>query len=193
MKNRIIATCVWFMLIALAASNALLIRQNLQLRAELEKTRPRALRIGETVPPFEGTDIEGRPILLNYTGEGPARMLLYFTPTCRFCKEQFPYWNEVLRHASGSTYEVVGLVSDREDKIKLTQYLREMSCGDDSPAPLRVMLLPKEVSERYHLSATPATLLISNKGTVQKVWVGRWVSDELQDVSAALGFNLKAH
>lgn len=69
MKNRIIAACVWFMLIALAASNVLLIRQNLQLPAELEKTRPPTLRIGETVPPFEGTDIEGRPILLNYTGE----------------------------------------------------------------------------------------------------------------------------
>ena len=44
----------------------------------------------------------------------------------------------------------------------------------DSPVPLKVVLVPDDVVLRYKLSVTPVTLIVSNSGTVEKAWMGLW-------------------
>jgi peroxiredoxin len=182
-----------FLIVAFAVSNILLIRQNIQLRGELAKVQQRGLRAGDKVPPFSAAGLDGRPVQISYTGGGPKRMLIYFTPTCRFCRAQFPYWKEALEHAESNGYEVVGLVNETEDRAKLAEYIREMGCSADSQKPLKIALVPEEIKHSYQLSATPITLLVNNEGTVQKAWVGQWSVSDVGEASTSLGFTFSLH
>lgn len=70
----------WSMLVILAVVNALLIRQNVQMRAKLEQFMPKALQSGDKVPPFSVSGLRGESINVDYTGE-MKQVLLYFTPS----------------------------------------------------------------------------------------------------------------
>ena len=192
MSKKLVRTGFWVMLVALAASNVLLIRQNLQMRLALERLRPRNAEAGDIVPPFVAPALGGDPVRVEYTGGGRKTLLFFFTPTCPYCHKQFAFWREVLNRAEERRYDVIGLVADSEDKVKLHEYLRAMGCGSESETPLRVALIPKAVRSSYKLSATPVTLLVSGDGTVEKAWTGLWTNTELDDAGAALGFNLGA-
>jgi len=172
---------------ALAAANALLIWQNLQLRQEVGRAQPRRLKAGERVEPFKARGLDGSPFEVNYAGGGRKKVLLYFTPSCPFCCEQFVYWREMLARPGAGRYEVIGLASDREDRDRLRQYLETMGCSAESQTPLRVALIPDAVRDRYLLDSTPITLVISGDGTVEQSLVGRWDERDLETMSAALG------
>jgi peroxiredoxin len=180
------------MLVALAASNVLLIRQNLQMRLALERLRPQKAEAGDKVPPFVAPALDGDTVRVEYAGGGRKTLLFFFTQTCPYCRQQFAFWREVLNRAEERRYDVMGLVADSEDKVKLHEYLRAMGCGSESKTPLRVALIPKAVRSSYKLSATPVTLLVSGDGTVERAWTGLWTNTELDDAGAALGFNRSA-
>ena len=190
MSKKLVRTGFWVMLAALAASNVLLIRQNLQMRLALERLRPQNAEAGDKVPPFVAPALDGDTVRVEYTGGGRKTLLFFFTPTCPYCRQQFAFWREILNRAEERRYDVIGPVADSEDKVKLREYLRAMGCGSDSEAPLRVALIPKAVRSSYKLSATPVTLLVSGDDTVERAWTGVWTDTELGDVNAALGVNL---
>jgi peroxiredoxin len=127
---------------------------------------------------------------VDYSGRGPQRVFLYFTPTCRFCREQFPYWQDVLAKADRRRFEVWGLVSDSEDRKKLEEYLRSVGCGTDSQTPLRVAYVSPDVLHSYKLTSTPTTLVVANDGTVEQSWLGRWNAPALDSANSIFGFNI---
>jgi hypothetical protein len=57
----------WLMILALAASNVLLFKQNLQMRVELNKLNP-YLQKGDKVPEFSARGLHGESIEVSYTG-----------------------------------------------------------------------------------------------------------------------------
>ncbi len=161
----------WILVAILVISNGLLIKQNFKMREALEKNLPSSLQAGEAVPSFDGQTIDGNPVRIDYPGQGPKKVLFYFTPPCKFCLKQFPYWRSILAHADANRFEVIGLVREAEDVTKLKTYLSEIGCAQDSPVPLKVVLVPDDVVLRYKLSVTPVTLIVSNSGTVEKAWM----------------------
>jgi len=179
-------------LAAMVVANALLLWQNFGMRRELESVRPRSLEVGEGVPPFKSVGLQGETIEVGYASGAPRRVLLYFTPTCVFCRQQFPHWKEVLRRAGPAGFEVLGIADESEDPEKLREYLRAMGCGPDSDTPLRVALVSKKVLSDYKLSATPATVIVGGGGGVEKVWTGRWSPTERRDAASTFGFELSA-
>jgi peroxiredoxin len=176
----------------LAISNGLIIRQNFQMREALAKDRPPVLKAGESVPPFTAKNLNGKPLQLVYAGQGPKKMFFYFTPPCKYCKAQFAYWRDILAQAEANQFEVIGLVSETEDLAALKAFLVEMRCASDSPAPLQVALVPDEILRRYKLSPTPATLIVSNAGRIEKAWIGLWDETGLADASSALGVSISS-
>ena len=179
---------LWTMLPVLALSNALLIWQNLQLRAENDRYKPNVLRKGDKVGAFSAPTLRDQVINVNYTGKEATRVLLFFTPTCPFCSEQFPYWKEMLNRANGNQFQIIGVVSESEDKAKIEEYLKSLGCES-----LSVAILPKNVSKNYKLSMTPTTIVIDNEATVQQVWTGKWQSDDLATASSIFGFQFSQH
>ena len=187
-QTKLISILLWTMLPLLALSNALLIWQNLQLRAEIERQKPNVLRKGDKVEAFSAPTLRNQVINVNYTGNEATRVLLFFTPTCPFCSEQFPYWKEMLNRANGNQFQIIGVVSESEDKAKVEEYLKSLSCES-----LSVAILPKNVSKNYKLSMTPTTIVIDNEATVQQGWTGKWQSDELAVASSIFGFQFSQH
>lgn len=177
------------LLFTMAAGNALLIRQNLQMRRALKRFEPSRLKAGDKVPSFTASGLSGEPVDVKYTGDGRKRILFFFTPTCPFCRQQFAYWREILERADGDRFEVIGLVDRAEDKTRLEEYTRTMGCSTDSQSPLRVAFIPNEIRRSYKLSETPITLVVASDGTVEKVWAGRWNDNDVAVASTILGFN----
>lgn len=193
MWKRLPTVGAWVMLLALAVANVLLVRQNLQLRAALAKYQPDVLEAGDKLPPFSAKWLtNGEPLQVSYTGQGPKRVFLFFTPSCSYCREQFVYWRELLERADQNRFEIVGLVAESEDAGKVEEYLRSVGCGDGSPAPLRVATIPDDVRRGYRLSSTPITLVTASDGTVEQFWLGRWNNSTVAGANAAFGLNFSS-
>ena len=180
------ASIPWILVTILALSNGLLIKQNFKLREALERDPEPTLQTGEPVPSFNAQTIDGYPVRVDYSGQGPKRVFFYFTPPCRFCIKQFTYWRDILARADANRFEVIGLVREAEDVAKLKTFLSEMGCAPDSPVHLKVVLVSDDVLLRYKLSATPVTLIVSNSGTVEKAWMGLWDEANISAASSAM-------
>jgi thioredoxin-related protein len=118
---------------------------------------------------------------------------LFFTPTCRYCQQQFPYWKKVLQEAQAKHLEVLGVVDAREDKARLASYLQQMGCDEKSQFPLKVLLVASEVRQQYKLQSTPNTILLNSNGIVEKQWLGLWQSNEVASAASSLEINLIVH
>jgi peroxiredoxin len=173
----------WALAFMLASMNVLLIRRNIQIRNSITGRRPPQFLVGDRVPEFTGAGIDGRPLTVGYTGREPNRVLLYFTPACPYCREQFPYWKEIIDRGPSRGFEVIGIVADTEDRGAVVDYLRSFGCQD-----LSVSFVPKAVFSGYKLVETPTTLVIDNDGKVKRAWLGEWDADAVAAAATEFGF-----
>ena len=79
--KKISSIAPWVMIFLLIIVSTLLLRQNLQMRAELDKLKPRLLQAGDKVRAFNAKGLHEEFIGVKYTGKGPKRVLLYFKPS----------------------------------------------------------------------------------------------------------------
>ncbi len=187
-SSKLQALILWTMLLALAVSNVLLLRQNLRLRAELYQLGPDFLLPGDKVPSFSAKGLRDDQVEVKFSGQGGKRVLLFFTPTCPYCRVQFYYWRELIERADQERFEIIGMVGSSEDEGKVEEYLRSVNCAVGSSATLRVALAPAGVRRVYKLSATSTTLIVANDGTVEKVWSGLWSAEMLAEANSIFGF-----
>ena len=158
----------------LVVLNVLLIKQNLQMRSQLERYQPQRLKIGETIQDFTAENFNGETVKVNFSGNSKKRFLLYFNSTCPYCKKQFPEWKELISQAKDKNIEVLGIVSEDENKEVLEEYLNSFDCGLKSETPLPVLFISNHTLRDYKLSLTPTTVLLSGDGKVEQNWVGKW-------------------
>lgn len=81
LRKKISAVAPWAMILLLILVAALLLRQNLQMRAEIDKLNPKVLKAGDKVRAFNARGLHDEFIGVQYTGQGPKRVLLYFKPS----------------------------------------------------------------------------------------------------------------
>jgi len=62
------------MVVILAVSNFLLLRQNLQLRNLLKKFEPDRLKAGDRLESFSALSLHGEHIAINFAGDAPRRV-----------------------------------------------------------------------------------------------------------------------
>lgn len=177
---------VFGMLILMAICNGLLIRQNLQLRAEIEKQKPKILQSGDSAGAFVASGMRGEVFAVSYTGQGPKRVFLYFSPDCPYCHDQFAFWSELLGRVDKDQFDIIGVVSEAEDKNKVSDYLRLFGCES-----LKVAFVANGVLRNYKLSVTPTTLIVNNNGKVEQAWSGTWDAKGLSAASSAFGFSFQ--
>ena len=195
MLKKVAKAAPWLLLLLLAAVNLSLLRQNRQMRGALANARPaetERLQEGTPMPPFAGTNLAGETVQISYGPNAPRRALLFFTPTCPYCRQQFAYWKELLKVAQSKHLEVFGLVDSREDKTRLESYLQEMECDAKARFPLQVLLVTPEVKRQYKLQSTPNTILVKADGSVEKEWLGLWQADEIASAATSLELRLTA-
>lgn len=168
---------LWLLVLGLAIVNVFLLRQNIQLRTQIDKRKSLNLQIGDGVEAFSGIGLRGESIKIDYSNNSKKRLFLYFTPTCKFCQQQFPEWKELLKQANNQT-EVYGLVSKREKPDEIENFLHLFDCDSTSETPLQIIFVSNEMLEAYKLHSTPTTLLISPEGKAERIWLGKWGNNE---------------
>lgn len=176
---------LWSMVIVLGVSNVLLLRQNLQLRQALKKFEPDQLKAGDKLESFSALGLHGENIAIDFASDAPRRVLLFLSPNCPYCREQFGYWKRIIDMAPVKGFQVVAVAMNSEDRSRLSAYLSSMGCPTDSKT-FSVALIPEEVRQKYKFSITPTTLVISGDGKADAVWSGLLKSSDVEAASAIL-------
>ena len=144
------------------------------MRTQLSKRQPEKLEIGDFVHNFTAKDLRGETISIDFSDKSKKRVFLYFTPTCVYCKQQFPEWKDLLFQAKDKNVQVLGIVNEDENKETIEKYLNSFNCGTNSENPLQVLFVPEETLQKNKLKLTPTTILLSANGRVEQYWLGKW-------------------
>jgi len=185
-QSKYYSLALWAMVIILAVSNGLLLRQNLQLRNLLKKFEPDQLKPGDKLESFSAVGLNGETVAIDFASGGPRRVLMFLSPDCPYCREQFSYWKKIIDLAPARGFQVVAVARSSEDRSKLAAYLSAMGCPTNSKT-FSLALIAEEVRQKYKLSITPTTVVISSDGRADAVWTGLLKPGDVEAASAILG------
>lgn len=163
------------LLVGLSVEVLYLVKQNRDLRQQIEDSRPARIAEGDELQPVPAVDLEGNSERLDYGGDRDS-LLFVFTTTCPICTETQPTWKRI--HAElRDRYDITGVtVSDPE---AVRQYVQEHDLSYPIVIPEDRPGFPKA----YKIPGVPTTVRVAPDGTVRQVWVGRLddgVLDELR-------------
>lgn len=120
---------------------------------------PEFVKVGETLPPFEATGVDGAVRAVKY--EKPT-VLVFFLSGCPSCHKMIPEWNQAFdRKPKG--LEMVGVLMDREPPGFFTA----------TPVTFPVVRAPsREFGRIFKVERVPITLRVGVGGKVEDVSVG---------------------
>lgn len=120
---------------------------------------PPLLAVGETVPPFEATDLSGNVKEVKYA---KPTVLLFFLSSCPHCHKMLPEWSKAFDRRP-ATLEVVGVLMDREPP----GFFAAM------PVTFPVVRAPtREFGRIFKVSKVPLTLRVAKGGKVEDIAQG---------------------
>ena len=151
-----------------------------QMRTVARLRAADTLAAGAGIPSLSVADLDGRRSDLPLTGSQPT-ILYVFTPQCGWCDANHASIEALSRQVRGR-YRVVGVsLTDRG----LDAYLRSR------PPSFPVYSSPtSDAVARYHLDATPQTIVLSTDGRVERVWQGAYAGRQHAAIQAYFGLQL---
>jgi peroxiredoxin len=166
--------------VVLLAANIALIHQNQQLKAQLSLPPPvLEAAAGTQVPDLRGFDPDGKPLEVLY-GKDPRKVLvLVFSPTCPFCEQNWPKWEQVISSLDRSVVRPVGV------DVTSTAKAPFLSQHQLTGLPVFMKLDPRAMVN-YHFQLTPQTILVDPAGKVEKVWTGVMNDSTVADLKQRL-------
>jgi peroxiredoxin len=166
--------------VVLLAANIALIHQNSQLKARLELPPPQMeASQGAQMPDLRGTDLEGKPVEVLYGKDSRKVLVLVFSPTCPFCDQNWPKWQQVISSLDRSAVRPV-LVD-----VTSTTTAGFVSQHQLSSLPVILKADPRATVD-YRMHLTPQTILVDPNGKVEKVWTGVLNDSSLADLKQHL-------
>jgi peroxiredoxin len=167
--------------VVLLAVNIALIHQNRQLKAQLSQPPPALeLTTGTQMPDLQGFDPEGKPVEVLY-GKDPRKVLVFvFSPTCPFCEQNWPKWEQVISALDHSAVRPVGV------DVTSTSKAPFLSQHQLTGLPVFEKVEP-HVMLNYHFQLTPQTILLDPDGKVEKVWTGVMTDSAVADLKQRTG------
>ena len=169
--------------VALLIVNGLLVYQNLSLQANLNELAPPKIEAGNTLKDFAAKDLSGNPVQISYNDENKKTVLLYFQTQCGYCKKQMPYWNKLMAGIDKSKFNVAAVTAET-DIAAIEKYLNNFEAD-----AWKVLSIKSEDAKTAKLTGTPTTVVINNKGVVEKVWVGMWLNKDVSDAGQYFGLD----
>ena len=175
----IFKTSIWCLAAAVLAQNIILIQQNRNLKM---RTQPKLLVSGTRLPAINlrAATMDGLLTPVNVPSQKDNKLLLItFSPTCPICRDNLTNWLRLaaaLRTRDG--WRVIWL---SRDSIQTT---REYCTAHQIPSSLVLADPPYRTYAELGLDAVPQTVVITDTGTVDRVWIGSLTTKTLEEMSA---------
>jgi peroxiredoxin len=175
--NFALSGCCLLLLVA----NIALLRQNSQLKARLELPPPSLeAASGAQMPDLRGFDPTGKPVEVLYGKDSRKVLVLVFSPTCPFCDQNWPKWQQLITSLDRAAVRpvLVDVTSTATTQFVLQHQLAQL--------PVLLKVDPQAmVDYRFHL--TPQTILVDHDGRVEKVWSGVLTDSALGELKQRMG------
>ena len=140
------------------------------------------LRVGEHLPAVDLASLAGAPVRIDWNSAQSGSLVYVFSPDCAWCGRNLASVRALARAHAGRRF--IGLSLSRES---LEAYVTEHALDFPvyaSPGPGVITALK--------LSATPETILVSNRGIVERVWLGAYTGKIRTEINNAFGVDLPA-
>lgn len=163
----------------LLTTNIFLIFQNLDLQARL---KPLKVEEGKTLEEFRAENLKGEETKIDYS-QSNKRILLFFRTTCGYCQKQMPYWKQLALNADRQNYRVTAITTETDTQA-IENYMKTYKIED-----WEVLMINAAEAQKAKLLATPVTIVVDNKGVVEKVWTGMWQNNDIDSASKYFALN----
>lgn len=172
--------------VLLLALNIALIQQNRELKARLAVPPP-LLQVpaGTQMPDLQGFDPDGKPVELHYGKDQRQVLVFVFSPTCPFCEQNWPKWEQVIASLDPSRVRPAGV------DVSSTATDNFISRHRMAAMPVFVKVDPA-VRMSYRFQLTPQTILLDSAGKVEKVWTGVLNDSSMAELKQHLARNKTA-
>jgi hypothetical protein len=121
-----------------------------------------------------GTNLKGRVPGVDW-GKNGRTLVLAISTQCHFCKESVPFYKKVQSQVGGSLKTVAVLP---QPVATAEQYL--------SGEGVHVDQIKQATMSGMGIQGTPTMLLVNSAGVVTKIWVGKIMPEQEQEVLNAL-------
>jgi peroxiredoxin len=182
-RRRLTQGVTLFLVLGLCVSNWLLIKQNRDLKAAIAHNNPEFLLRGQELPALTGKTLSGQRKTVNYA-ESNKTVFLVFSPACPACEQAAPSWRDIIAACSRNQYQIFGISLDFDRGSRTRAFL--ISNGFSMETFVDIDGATKAT---YRLSLTPLTIVIDNKGKVDRVWPGAFDSKVKVDVEKYFGIS----
>ena len=137
---------------------------------------PKAIRVGDTVASFSGTDLEGRLFSLkNHMGK-PV-IMRFFLIDCPYCKADTPVFNMFFKKYRQKGLEIVYINNDGKDAEEVKDFVRELNIE------FPVIYDPGgKIAKQYNVKVQPLTLVLSPEHKLLAAMLGGVSEAELQEL-----------
>lgn len=179
-KLQLVLYCVVGLLLV---SNALLIYQNLHLRSQLGSPQSQEIEVGKAFIQFQGKTLNNEDLQINYSESNKKTVLLFFRTTCGFCHKQMKFWKTLVEDGKREQYRFIAVTTDTDTQA-IKDYLKKYEIED-----WETLIIDSKQAEESDLLATPITVVVDNKGVVEKSWTGFWQNDQLNSAEKYFAVN----
>jgi peroxiredoxin len=173
---------LFFLVLGLFITNALLIKQNRDLKALIARGQPGFLKQGEQVPTLAANNLSGQRSTVDYAARAKT-VLFVFSPQCAACERTAPWWKQIIAASIRNEYQIFGI--SLGDGLKTNSFLTSNGLRLET-----LVDIDAETRAAYKFSMTPLTIVIDSKGNVERIWPGAFNQQGKQEVEKYFGISL---
>lgn len=171
-----------FVTTVLLIANILLVFQNLNLRAQLESLEPPQVKQGDVLGSFQAKNLKGDEVKIDYS-HNSKKILLFFRTTCGYCQKQMTYWKNLVSNADSQVYTITAITTETDTQA-IESYIKNYQIEN-----WEVLIIDTAEAEKAKLLATPVTIVVDDKGVVEKVWTGMWQTNDINSAGKYFALN----
>lgn len=181
-QNSRIVLLLLAVIILMGVEIVYLVYQNRQLHLMLEDPSrffEKTLQAGQTVPAIRAEDVNGKDLALSYSSDSPFTLVLWFSPTCSSCEDNFGLWKDVDRLRIADKLRIVGFCSCTATEGRTVVAEK----GLEFPV---LAATDQSIVDLYKGNLLPQTILISPEGAIRRVWPGAMLESQKKELLSEL-------
>lgn len=153
-------------------------RRNIVMSQEYERLKKDfdrfgTLEVGDIVPSFGGTDLDGRPVNVDFDS-ARTHLLLIFSTSCAACSRQLSVWSQFVPDVTVESCTVHGISLDSAEETRAF-----LNGVERIPT-----LIPSRNTfvRAYRVRQVPQTILVSKTGVIEWIYAGILTDDKVKEI-----------